>query len=91
MRRLVLLSVLALTACGGDPNWVNPNLPRSQASTDYGQCRREAETYAGGSYNSPPTDDRNTDARQMSSREDDQRRFNMVMNACMRGLGYFPK
>jgi len=91
MRRLALLSLLALAACAGDPGWVNPNLPKSQASGDYGRCRREAEQAVGGSFAGPPDDDRNSNPMRMAAREDDQRHFAAYMDVCMRALGYFPK
>ena len=92
MRRrfaLVLL-LLALTACAGDPGWVNSRVPKDRWKSDYGACRRQADDAVGpGDYYEP--DDRSSNPMRAMDRDDSHRRFDAYLAMCMEGKGYHHK
>ncbi|WP_242442970.1 hypothetical protein [Magnetospirillum sp. 15-1] len=84
--RLALLLPLLLGACAAGNPWVHPQLPKDQWSRDYSACRRSADRDSGyrddGRDTYSPTRD--------YERAQAKRIYDAELNACMRGLGYFP-
>jgi hypothetical protein len=91
MRRLVLPSILLLSACAGTPGWSNPNLPKERAGADYAACRRASEAELGMGNYEPPGDERTGDPVRLAEREHLRKRFTAMVGACMRAKGYFPQ
>jgi len=97
MRRLLILlaapACLAatLTACAGDPGWVNPDLPKKQAAGDYASCRRYADDMLGAYNIDPPGMENDSNPTRMMDRYDNRKQFDALVGACMRSKGYFPK
>ncbi len=84
--RLVLLLPLLLGACAAGNPWVHPQLPKDQWSRDYSACRRSADRDSG--YRD---DGRDTYSPSREyERAQAKRIYDAELNACMRGLGYFP-
>lgn len=89
MRRLALLSLLALAACAATPHWVNPNLPKDRLSGDYSACRRYANDQAG-PPDTEPDDRAGPSALRAAERADAQKRLNAYVAICMEDKGYRP-
>jgi hypothetical protein len=88
----LLIALVALSSCAGEVPWVNPNLSRKFAEHDYAECRHYADSQTGSGYGGGYFDDDRA-SRPMSGadREVTHDQIAGIIDACMRGKGYFPK
>ena len=85
---LLMLSVLAGCSPTRVP-WVNPNLPREQATDDYAECRRYADDQVDPTHGAAESM-RNDTVVSRGDRDEDKRRRSVYLRACMESKGYKP-
>ncbi len=87
MRRLLLLSLLALTACASKPDWAKPSASPERTSADYAACRRYADKQMPMTAYVDP-DDRSSDPMRQMDRDDNRKQFGSYVALCMEEKGY---
>jgi hypothetical protein len=85
-----LLLPLLLAACAAPNPWVNPQVPQKQWDHDYSACRRSGDRVAGWRDDSSDGGRDGYSPTRDYERAQSKRMYAAEVEACMRGLGYFP-
>ena len=84
-------SLLAVSACSpARPHWTKAHATDQQTEADWNDCRRRASAASGAPSPGSALPDRPATALQTIDRQETARRYNALMESCMRARGYVP-